>query len=53
MSPEDLLRFFRQIVEFLLPFVPHEQLAAELTAAGKAQADAIADVAEDVKFGPE
>lgn len=38
------------VFEAVLPFIPHEQIAASLDDAARRRADAIADVAEDLKF---
>lgn len=50
-STETGLSLFVAIAEEVLPFLPHAALQAALTDTARAQADAIANLAEDVKFG--
>jgi len=46
------LALFVAIAEEVLPFLPHDTLQTALTSAARRRADAEADLAEDVKFGP-
>lgn len=51
-SPLTFAQLFGAVVEVALPFIPHEQLASALDDAARKRVDAIADAAEDLKFGP-
>lgn len=53
MSPDTLLNIARTLADLLLLLVPAPVAAQLITDAEVKRANAIADLAEDVKFGPE
>lgn len=52
MQPSEVVHFAREALGFLLQFLPHSQLRAMLDDEAVRRGHAIADAAEDVKFGP-
>ena len=53
MSPEDILKVARTLVDALLTLLPHDNAKLLLDEAAIARSNALADMAEDVKFGPQ
>ena len=51
MSPAQILDLFRSVVAFVLPFIPHDELAKVLSDEAVKRQNAIANTAEAAKFG--